>query len=262
MRWVAFPQFVALQRASVTSGHNLGFPSFAAKLREVLIPREHTTTEAPLIFPEDVANVIDIETIGTWRGDLRNPYSQAVGLLQWTPASCQALHTTDADMAQLTPFEQLDYVGWTYDRLRPQLSIARDQYENNTLPPWVAYLAIFMPSAIGKSMDTVLAVKGEPIYEQNPGMPHKTPGVLMVQDVADMAHRHYVDSLAAWGFYDDQTDEVTIATKEDLDALASEAGFDWKPSPSESSGKGASSGAVALGILATLGIGIALARRR
>jgi hypothetical protein len=60
--------------------------------------------------PDFLMAAIAFETRETFRPDIRNPVSNATGLIQFLPSTAQSLHTTVNELAQITPEGQLDFV--------------------------------------------------------------------------------------------------------------------------------------------------------
>ena len=95
------------------------------------------------------------------RGDINkvNPYSRAVGLIQFLPNTAKFLGTDTLALQHMQVSEQLDYVR---KYLRIQL-VGRKINDFTDL-----YLVVFRPSAIGQSEDYVISEKGSIISNQNP----------------------------------------------------------------------------------------------
>lgn len=60
--------------------------------------------------PEWIAAILSFESSGTFSPTIRNPYSGAVGILQWMPAAASFCGTTQDELEQMTATEQLLYV--------------------------------------------------------------------------------------------------------------------------------------------------------
>jgi hypothetical protein len=84
-------------------------PEFRTRLIEV-------ATELG-VDPTDLAAVMSFETAGTFSPSIRNPVSNAVGLIQWMPSTAKAFGTTADELAGMSAVEQLDWVKryfWQY----------------------------------------------------------------------------------------------------------------------------------------------------
>lgn len=105
-----------------------------------------------------LANVISVETNGTFSPSIRNPNSDAVGLIQFMPSTARELGTTTEALARMTAVQQLEYVQLYLRRIlagrKPQ---RRVDY----------YLAVFYPAAIGVGMDTPFLRAPSPAYKAN-----------------------------------------------------------------------------------------------
>jgi tape measure domain-containing protein len=84
-------------------------PDFLAKLI-----REATKRG---IDPDQLLNVMAVETAGTFNPKARNPTSDASGLIQFLPSTAQGLGTTTAAIRSMSGVEQLDYVFKYLDKM-------------------------------------------------------------------------------------------------------------------------------------------------
>jgi len=89
--------------------------------------------------------VMRFETGGTFRANVKNPYSGAVGLIQFIPRTAQSLGTTTASLSRLNPVEQLAYVERYFMPYRGRM---KDVYD--------VYIVVFAPAFLGRSDDQVL----------------------------------------------------------------------------------------------------------
>lgn len=126
--------------------------------------------------PDNLSAAICFETNGTFRADIRNPLSGAVGLIQFTEAGLRGMRArgiavTRDGLSQMTPVEQLRYV---YEYLRPftgRLKTADD-----------VYLAIFAPAFIGQAEGTPVYRAPSKEYEQNKALDRGNKGFVSVED--------------------------------------------------------------------------------
>ncbi|MBT5022184.1 hypothetical protein HON01_05145, partial [Candidatus Woesearchaeota archaeon] len=103
-------------------------------------------------------SVMDFETGGTFRSDIKNKYSGAVGLIQFVGKTARHLGTTKKDLAQMSQVEQLTYVKKYFNQFKKRADYSQ---------PEDIGLAIFYPRALGKGADYVIAKKGSRTYRQN-----------------------------------------------------------------------------------------------
>lgn len=97
--------------------------------------------------------------------------SGAVGLIQFMPATAQALGTTTENLAEMSNEAQLEYVEAYFQNLAGRLSSLSD-----------LYMAILWPSAIGQDEDYVLFDQSDPRhprrYIQNAGLDFNRDGLI------------------------------------------------------------------------------------
>ncbi len=95
--------------------------------------------------------------------------SGATGLIQFMPATAQALGTSVDALAAMTAVEQLD---WVEKYFQPYKGKLRDLSD--------LYMAILWPAAVGKPLDYVLWEKGSrpTTYRQNAGLDANHDGTI------------------------------------------------------------------------------------
>lgn len=124
--------------------------------------------------PSLVAACMKVETGGTFSPSIRNPFSNATGLIQFMPNTARAMGTTVDDLARMSATKQLDYVKRYFapyaSRIRPNV-------------PGDYYLAVFWPAAIGRPADYVITTSGTSVYDQNRGLDRDGDGRITVGDV-------------------------------------------------------------------------------
>lgn len=114
----------------------------------------------------------------TFRSDVRNACgSRAVGLIQFMPATARALNTTDAELASLTPVQQLKYVE---DYMRPFAGRIRSLSD--------MYMAILLPKMVGHQDAAVLFDHGV-AYSQNKGLDLNRDGLITKAEATDRVAR-------------------------------------------------------------------------
>lgn len=90
--------------------------------------------------------------------------SGAAGLIQFMPSTAKVLGTTTAELAKMTPEDQLNYVYLYFKPFKGRLNNLGD-----------VYMAILWPNAVGKSDDYVLFDRGT-AYRQNAGLDKNKDG--------------------------------------------------------------------------------------
>ncbi len=108
--------------------------------------------------PDNLMAVMNFES--GFSSSVRNGSSGATGLIQFMPATARGLGTSTAELAQMSPTQQLEYVakyfsGGKYARLED------------------LYTKVFYPAAKGKALDTVVFSSGQSGYSQNKGIDTK-----------------------------------------------------------------------------------------
>jgi tape measure domain-containing protein len=68
------------------------------------------------INPDDLLNVMAVETAGTFNPAAKNPNSSASGLIQFMAATAQAIGTTTEALRKMSATQQLDYVFKYFDK--------------------------------------------------------------------------------------------------------------------------------------------------
>ncbi len=149
-------------------------PSVRARLLEVA--RAHGWD------PNAVAAVIQRESGGDPLAV--NPRSGASGLIQFMPATAKSLGTSVAAIQRMGAAEQLGLVERYLARVFAQ---TRGPTEVGDY-----YLAVFMPSSIGKADELVLGRKGEPVYDQNAALDADKDGTLTVSDIRQPIRADYL----------------------------------------------------------------------
>ena len=130
------------------------------------------------INPDWLATVISFES--KFAPDARNSYSKATGLIQFMPSTAKSLGTTIDDLKVMSDVNQLDYVYRYFKDIvgRPMRNLDD------------VYLAVFMPSQMGKSSSSVVAERGSKVYEQNP-FDRDNKGYFTVGDITSTIHAVY-----------------------------------------------------------------------
>jgi len=131
------------------------------------------------VNPNFLVAVMSFESGETFSPSIRNAAgSGAVGLIQFMPATAKQLGTTSAALAAMTAEDQLDFVAKYFRQFKKPLLTIED-----------VYMAVLMPSAIGKGSDFVLFRKPSKAYRQNSGLDINKNGEITVGEAADRVRK-------------------------------------------------------------------------
>lgn len=92
--------------------------------------------------PDYLMAVMYHESAGTLRSDIVNPYSGAVGLIQFMPDTAKWIGTTITDLKKMTNVQQLDYIEKYYSKWKQ----AGAKFEK----PYKLFLTTFYPASLVK----------------------------------------------------------------------------------------------------------------
>ncbi|GAB3282440.1 hypothetical protein GCM10027347_58750 [Larkinella harenae] len=118
------------------------------------------------------------ETAGTFRANVRNKYSGAVGLIQFIPSTAKRLGTTPNKLAAMTLVQQLVYVEKYF---APYAGRMTDVYD--------VYLVVFAPAFLGRKSGTILYRADAPDqlgrnrYHFNKVLDDNRDGLITIRDV-------------------------------------------------------------------------------
>jgi hypothetical protein len=117
------------------------------------------------IEPDYLMACMAFESGRTFSASVKNAAgSGATGLIQFMPTTAKGMGTTVEALAAMTPEEQLDWVGVYFRPYKGRCKTLSD-----------AYMAILMPSYIGKPEDSIL-FSGGISYRQNSGLDANSDG--------------------------------------------------------------------------------------
>jgi hypothetical protein len=127
------------------------------------------------INPDYLMAAIAFETGEMFTPDVKNGAgSGATGLIQFMPKTAIGLGTTVEALAAMTAVQQLDIVRAYFEPYRGRLHTLSD-----------VYMAILLPTAIGKPEDAVLwADPATTVYRQNSGLDANTDGKITKAEAA------------------------------------------------------------------------------
>lgn len=124
-----------------------------------------------------------------WNPQAENPYSHAVGLIQWMPQFAPVFGTTTDALKRMSALEQLAYVEKYFARFRQ-------------LAPRDIAIAVFLPARIGRPDSEIAFEAGSVGYRQNAGLDTDHDGRITLGEVRDATDR----KLAGVGRFDVDVD--------------------------------------------------------
>jgi hypothetical protein len=136
------------------------------------------------IDPNYLMAAMAFESARTFSPSIENPYSGAVGLIQFMPSTARGLGTSTAALKRMTALAQLDYVRRYFLPYKGRLKDLND-----------LYMAILWPRAIGRPSSYVLFAEGSREYRQNKGLDVNTDGVVTKVEAANKVQQHLVEGM-------------------------------------------------------------------
>lgn len=128
------------------------------------------------VNPQYLMACMAFETGGTFKSDVRNKKSGAIGLIQFIPGkNDKMLGKTTEQLKVMPEVEQLDYVQmyfrhWMNEKKKPLVSLGD------------VYACIIWPAGIGNPDDMVYFRLGDPFYEGNSGLDRGKKGYVTKAD--------------------------------------------------------------------------------
>lgn len=119
------------------------------------------------IDPSWLMAVMGFETGYTFSSSIKNPGSSATGLIQFVSSTAKSLGTTTAQLARMSPVQQLDYVEKYFNQYKGRINNLGD-----------CYMAVFWPAAIGKPDSYVIATSPSRVYNANAGLDVNRDGTI------------------------------------------------------------------------------------
>jgi hypothetical protein len=123
--------------------------------------------------PSFLMAAMAFETGETFSPKIKNPASGATGLIQFMPKTAVGLGTTTDALAKMSAENQLDFVAKYFERQKGKLHTLED-----------VYMAILLPTAVGKPNNHVLFTKGTKAYDQNKGLDVNNNGEITKAEAA------------------------------------------------------------------------------
>lgn len=139
--------------------------------------------------PSALMAIMAFETGRRFSADVRNPKSGATGLIQFMPATAQALGTSVKALAAMTEFRQLDFVEKYLAPYRGRMA---------DLPS--AYMAVLWPAAVRRPLSHVLFAAPGTAYEQNKGLDADKDGKVTKAEAAAKVQRMLVEGMRPENF--------------------------------------------------------------
>ncbi len=136
------------------------YASLYPTLSSAFLNRVEAVARKVPMDPLHLLAIIDFETGGTFSPSIRNAAgSGATGLIQFMPKTARDLGTSTDALARMSDVEQLDWVERYFAQFDRPLPTLED-----------AYMAVLLPTAIGKGPDHVLFAIPSIAYTQNRGL--------------------------------------------------------------------------------------------
>jgi hypothetical protein len=136
------------------------------------------------IDPNSLMAAMAFESARTFRADIQNPLSGAVGLIQFMPSTAKGLGTSTAALNKMTPVAQLDFVRQYFLPNKGRLKDLND-----------VYMAILWPRAIGRPASYILFAQGSKQYQQNKGLDVNSDGVVTKVEAASRVQQHLLEGM-------------------------------------------------------------------
>ncbi|GAB3970843.1 hypothetical protein GCM10028806_19610 [Spirosoma terrae] len=131
------------------------------------------------IDPNWLMIVIRFESAGTFSPSVKNPYSEAYGLIQFTKVGVSGLGVTLDQIKVMDAITQLDYVE---KYLKPYTGRMTDLYS--------VYLAVFAPVYIGRPDAQKVYVSPSKEYTSNKALDTNNDGVITVGEIKAVISRY------------------------------------------------------------------------
>lgn len=140
------------------------------------------------ISPDYLMTCMAFETIETFKPDITNKKSGAIGLIQFTEPAIEALGTSKEALAKMSALQQLEYVRKYFLPYKGKLQILED-----------IYMVILCPAAVGRGLGGVVYKKGRrpyKYYEQNNKLDTNNDGIISVGECSGVLRAKYNKGLS------------------------------------------------------------------
>ena len=155
------------------------------------------------IDPNWLMIVMRFESADTFSPSVKNKYSEAYGLIQFTNVGISGLGVTLAQLKAMTAIQQLD---WVEKYLNP--------YKGKMVDLYAVYLAVFAPAYIGRPDAQKVYVSPTPQYTSNKALDTNNDGIITVGEIKSVIAR-YIPA----GYSDGKTLATTLASNSNPVAL-------------------------------------------
>ena len=137
--------------------------------------------------PNHLMSVMAFETGEKFTPDVKNAAgSGATGLIQFMPATARGLGTTTKKLAKMTAIDQLEFVEKHFKSVvgtKPLRTLSD------------VYMAVLLPSTVGKPEGHVLFRQPSTAYTQNAGLDANRDGVVTKAEAAAKVHAKLIAGL-------------------------------------------------------------------
>jgi len=122
--------------------------------------------------PEYLMAAMSFESGETFSPSVKNPHSSATGLIQFMNSTAHGLGTTTADLSQMTPVQQLDYVDKYFEPYKGKVDTLEGVYTS------------ILSGRPHSDPDTVLFTQGSDAYRVNSGLDANHDGNITTYEAA------------------------------------------------------------------------------
>lgn len=173
------------QPAPVPTGASPGKLAWGAKVSGVFRDKVRKIAGDLGCDPNFLMAAMAFETGGSFSPSEKNKAgSGATGLIQFMPNTAIGMGTTTAALAKMSAEDQLDFVAKYFDRQKGKLHTLED-----------VYMAILLPTAVGKTDNHVLFQKPSTAYDQNKGLDLNNDGQVTKAEAAAKVRERLVEGM-------------------------------------------------------------------
>lgn len=148
-------------------------PVWSSKVSSTFVERVLWICDDLGMDPNYLMACMAFESGESFSASKRNPQSSATGLIQFMSATAKALGTTTAALAAMTAEDQLKYVYKYFQPHKDRLKTLED-----------TYMAILLPSAVGKPLSYNIFNKSRTQYLANRGLDANRDGIVTKAEAA------------------------------------------------------------------------------
>jgi len=136
------------------------------------------------VDPDFLMASMAFETGNTFDPQAHNASTGATGLIQFLPSTAEGLGTSVGALSNMTAVDQLDFVEAYFRPFTNRLATIED-----------TYMAILLPSAVGKPNDHVLFSQGSKAYSENRPLDLDNDGNVTKAEAAEFVKRRLAQGL-------------------------------------------------------------------